>query len=315
MAKRGKTRARTGELMKPPESAITPAAEELSQEAGSLSLIARESAEMRAQIELARMYPRRMGEVVSEFLDICRNRTWVDPRGDGSQGALYRYPRGGTEISGPSVYFAREGARVYGNIRYGLRIVNVTDEYVHIRGFAIDLEKNNYVEAEDRFRKLIYRKGRGEVIPDERDLRELINRRGAICVRNAILQLLPPQMVNDGVALCQKTLRSKAKRDLRGKGREERIKKMLAAFERIYVTRDMLQDYIGKEIEEINEDDLVRLGQVYTSIADGNSRIEDHFAPGGTQARGTVDISDLSDADAEKQGDLFSQGSSENTVS
>jgi len=74
-------------------------------------------------------------------------------------------------------------------------VVSLTDEHVHIRGFAIDLETNASTEYEDQFKRLVQRKGRdGEthwVQPDERDLRELIGRRGAILVRNAILSYTP----------------------------------------------------------------------------------------------------------------------------
>ena len=43
-------------------------------------------------------------------------------------------------------------------------------------------------------------------VPDERDLRELTNRRGAICVRNAILALVPPDLVEDAMATADQTL-------------------------------------------------------------------------------------------------------------
>src|SRR5690606_35974269 len=114
----------------------------------------------------------------------------------------------------------------------------VDDEQVHIRGYALDLETNTYAEAEDRFAKLIQRKRNGRtqwVEPDERDLRELVNRRGAICVRNAILQVLPADVIEDALRQSEETLRKAAAGELK-QDRAGAIRRLALAFDELGVS-------------------------------------------------------------------------------
>src|SRR5205085_986190 len=116
----------------------------------------------------------------------------------------YAFPRGGQTVSGPSVHLARAAARVWKNLQYGVRITRDDDDSRQIQAFAWDLETNVKVTGEDDFKKLVYRKKDGWVKPDERDLRELTNRRGAILVRNCILQILPKDLIEDARDECTK---------------------------------------------------------------------------------------------------------------
>ena len=110
--------------------------------------IAREEAELKAAIVLARANPRDATVAWNDIMHSCQRPTFA-------QRALYKFPRGGTSITGPSVDLAREMARCWGNVRYGFRIVSIDEEHVHIKGFANDLQTNNYVEVEDSFDKAI----------------------------------------------------------------------------------------------------------------------------------------------------------------
>lgn len=245
---------------------------EPAEQSGTLAVIQREKSEIESAIVIAKRFPRDEAACYTRIIRSCERPGFAE-------GARYAFPRGGTTVSGPSVQLAREMARCWGNIRFGLRIVSVDDDQVHIRGYALDVETNNYVEAEDRFAKLVQRKQNGRTVwvePDERDLRELVNRRGAIVVRNALLQVLPPDVTEDAQRTAEATLRKAAKGELT-QDRQAAIRRLALAFDGLGVTTEMLTEHLGHDLEIITEDELTSLRAVYTSIKDGNTRRGDHF--------------------------------------
>lgn len=262
---------------------------EVGEQAGALAAIQREKTELESAIIVAKRFPRDENAAYTKIVKTCQRPGFAE-------GARYAFPRGGTTVSGPSVLLARELARVWGNIRYGLRIVSVDDDQVHIRGYALDLESNAYVEAEDRFAKLVQRKvGKGPsartewVKADERDLRELINRRGAILVRNSLLQLIPPDVTEDAQRIAQETLRKAAAGDLK-QDRAAAIRRLALAFDELGVSTEMLAEHLGHDLDLITEEELTELRGVYTSIRDGNTKRGDHFDFSPRRDRGSSEI-------------------------
>lgn len=242
-------------------------------EVGAVSAVAREQSEIQAAIISAKRFPR---DENAAYLKMIRSFE----RPSMAEAAEYRFPRGGKEITGPSVDLAREASRCWGNIRSGNRVVSIDDEFVHVKGYGYDLESNTYVETEDKFQKAIQRKTKqGQTIwikPDERELRELVNRRAAICERNALLKLLPPDMVDDCVTRARETVRKAAAGELT-QSREEAIRRLTLAFDRLGVTVAMLQGKLGHDLSLINETELGELRGIYKSVFDGNSTREEHF--------------------------------------
>lgn len=261
------------------------------QDPAALAVVQREKTELESAIVVAKRFPRDENAAYTRIVQSCRRPTFAE-------GARYAFPRGGKTVSGPSVKLAREMARAWGNLRYGLRIVAVDDDQVHIRGYALDLETNNYVEAEDRFAKLVQRKkgNRTEwVEPDERDLRELVNRRGAILMRNCLLQVLPPDVTEDAEREAQATLKKAAKGEL-AQDRPAAIRRLALAFDALGVTTDMLAGFLGHELDLITEDELAELRAVYASIQDGNTMRGDHFDFKAPRDRTHSEVDELLDA-------------------
>lgn len=190
-----------------------------------------------------------------------------------AEDALYSFPRGGTTISGASVNLAREAARVWGNIRYGIEILRDDETSRMILGWAWDLETNVKVTAGDDFKKLVQRKtGEGKfrktewVTPDERDLRELTFRRGAILIRNCILQLMPKDFIEDAMTAVEETMRTAA-----GKDPDEQKKKTILAFSEFGINPEMLEKYLGHPLAQCIPSEIANLKKIYASIRDGNS--------------------------------------------
>lgn len=244
--------------------------------AGDLTVVAREQTEIQSSMVLAKKFPRNEQACFTRAVKAFERPSMAEA-------AQYSFKRGGNTVKGPTVDTARELARCWGNIRYGLRIVDQSDKQVHIRGFATDLETNAYVEAEDAFNKLIQRKfdsPQGKISkwvePDERDLRELINRRGAILVRNCILQVLPPDIVDDVLSVADTTLGKIASKQLTD-NREDTIKRLTVAFDRVGVTVEMLEQYLGHKLAQLVPDQIKELNQIHKSIKDGQAKREEFF--------------------------------------
>lgn len=265
-------------------------------EVGAVAATAREEAELKGAIFLARQYPRNEAQAYTAIINTCKRPGFAEQ-------ARYSFPRGGQTVAGPSINMARELARRWGNIRFGLRVVGVDDEMVHIRGYAYDLETNLLVEHEDKFEKLIYRRKGGWIKPDERDLRELINRRGAILVRNAILQVVPTDVVEDAMRAVGETLTKAAAGDIE-QSREQAVRRLTLAFDGFGVTSEMLEEYLKNPLDAITPEQLADLRSIYRSINDGNTRRQDHFKTGAdapdSEANKDLNAA-LSDADLDNE--------------
>jgi len=257
-----------------PQSAATHSVEdtalsttrEFSTELAPSAAAAEKQYEIQSAIIIAKRFPRDEDLAFQKLMKACGRSSFAED-------AEYAFPRGGTTVKGPSVFLAREGARVWTNIRYGLTILRDDQQSRQIQGWAWDVETNTKVTAEDDFQKLIYRKGKGWITPDERDLRELTNRRGAILIRNCVLQLLPKDLVEDAVEKCRETLRSTAAKDP-----DEARKKIILAFSELNITPEMLAVYLGHPIGQSSPAEIADLRGIYKSISDGNSKWSEYVA-------------------------------------
>ena len=243
--------------------------------------------EIQAAVVLAKQFPRDYETCWEALMSACRRKTLAGM-------ATYAYPRGGKQISGPSVNLARVAAQCFKNFRWGLDVIRDDDEYIQIQGWAWDVENNTKVTADDRFKKLTQRKKDGKTVwvtPDERDLRELVNRRGALLVRNCILHIVPPDFIEDAVGVCKKT-KSDSIKDPKGEA-----KKLILEFQNLLVTVDMLRKFVGHS-DSWSADEIVRLGEIRDAIRDGNSKREAFFDMTKTGAVDAADLGDMGAGDA-----------------
>lgn len=227
---------------------------------------AKEQHEIQAAITIAKRFPRNEAGCFQKLMAAAGRASFAED-------ATYSFPRGDKEVTGPSVNLAREAARIWGNIRYGLYVVRDDEDSRLIRGFAWDVETNTKVEVEDDFKKLIQRKVKGGkpgetiwLIPDERDLRELTNRRGAILLRNAILQVLPKDLIEDALFQCSEALEKAA-----GENPEGARKRLLVDFGSINVTVEQIEQKLNHSFAQSTPKELAELRGICKSIIDGQS--------------------------------------------
>ncbi len=228
-------------------------------ELSTSSLMVAAQMEVQGSIIIAKKFPRNEDQTFAKLMKTCDRTSFAEK-------AVYSYPRGGQTVSGPSVNLAREAARLWGNLEYGLLVIRDDENSRHIRAWAWDKETNTKTFAEDSFEKLIFRKGKGSIKPDERDLRELTNRRGAILIRNCLLQLLPRDLVEDAVIEVAKTLKQDAKQDP-----EAARKKIILAFSQLNITPEMIEKKLKHPVSQCSPEELAELRQIWQSINDGNS--------------------------------------------
>ncbi len=245
--------------------------------------------EIQGAIIVARNFPRNEDLAFQKLMKACQRTSFAEDAG-------YSFPRGGQSVEGPSVNLAREAARVWGNIRYGLEVIRDDDDSRQIRGWAWDMETNTKVTAEDDFAKLVFRKKEGWIKPDERDLRELTNRRGAILVRNCLLQVLPKDLIEDAMAMSQQTLKLGAERDPEGAR-----KKLILAFSELNITPEMLEKKLGHPLAQCSSAEIATLRTVYKSISDGNSSWAEYVGSAPKEA-GSISVDDLKPSTAENRG-------------
>lgn len=270
----------------------------LANQVGAVATVAREEAELKASIVLARHSPRNEMASFSKIMSACERPSFADA-------SIYSFPRGDTQIEGPSVKLAREMARCWGNLRTGIRIVSMDDKFVHVKGYCYDLETNAYTESEAKFQLLIQRKDKKTrqtqwVKPDERDLRELVNKHGAFCVRNAILQSLPPDFVEDAMAKANETLVKWEAGELQ-RNPAEKIKIVVMSFRELGVTPEMIVEYLGHPLEAVTAEELKTLRTIYASIRDGNSKREEYFDFGTPKSKAETLVETLRHSREQKQ--------------
>lgn len=232
------------------------------------------TARIQACVMMAKRFPRDEDNAYGLMIKACGRPTFQEK-------CRYVFPRGRKQlpsgewvdnlVEGPSVHLAREFARVWGNVQYGFHVVFDDGERMQLRGYAWDTQTLAYSEQDAAFRKLIFRKGkRGEpgkwIVPDEREMRELVNKHGAIAERNCLLKLLPPDMVED-------VLRKAAANQEAGITNEldKQKKEIVSAFAEWGVPAADLVHVIGHPWNEVNARDVVQLRGIYASIRDGNS--------------------------------------------
>jgi hypothetical protein len=222
-------------------------------------------AEIESCIIVAKKFPRNEEECFQKLMKACQRPGFAAD-------ATYNFPRGDKEVTGPSVNLAREAARVWGNMRFGLHILRDDDETRLVRGWAWDVETNTKVEFDDDFKKLIQRKVKGKpgetvwLEPDERDLRELTNRRGAIVERNSILKVVPKDLIEKALYICSQTVANEAATDP-----DSARNRLIVDFGAINVTVSQLEEKLGHPLRQSTSEELTELRGVCNSIRDGNS--------------------------------------------
>lgn len=221
-------------------------------------------AEVQAQVIMARHYPRNQVLAMDRILQECERVTLAER-------AIYSYPKGGTQVSGPSIRLAEAIARAWGNMAAGVTEVERVGNESQMLAYAWDLETNTVFRREFKVKHLRDTKEGPKALRDERDVYELTANQGARRLRACILATIPGDVVDAAVAQCERTMTASVG-DLPGA-----IKKMVEKFQEIGVTKQQIEARLGHRIDATQAGEIVGLRNIYNSIRDGLAVAGDFF--------------------------------------
>lgn len=211
-------------------------------------------AEAQGQLTLAKKFPRDEIKAHAELMRACKSPSFAAM-------AFYSVPNRG---SGPSIRFAEEVARVYGNFQYGHRELSRDDKKSEVEVFAWDMEKNNRSIRQITVEHVRYTKNGTYPLKDPTDIDNRIANVASKQIRGRILALMPKWMVAEAIEQCQLTIKGENTEPI-----ETRVRKMAQRFEQFGVSTTMLERYLGHPLVETTIDEIVDLTGVFNSLREG----------------------------------------------
>ncbi|MGP4093014.1 hypothetical protein [Nonomuraea sp. KM90] len=226
-------------------------------------------AEVQAAVIVAQQCPRDIQVAQREMRQSCAQKGLADR-------AFYSYRRGTTTVNGPSVHMARELARCWGNVQYGIVELRRDDDYhqSEMQAWAWDVQTNSRSSTTFIVPHKRDVSGGPKPLTDMRDIYENNANMGARRLREVIFSILPPWFVEEAKDLAHKTLS-----DGGGKPLPQRIADAVAMFEGLGVTADQLETRVGRPTAKWTEYDVAQLGITFNSLRRGELRIEEEFPP------------------------------------
>ena len=222
-------------------------------------------AEAQGKLLIAKRFPRDEIAAYNRVAQACQRKGIAEK-------AFYSYNRGGSTVSGPTIRFAEELARCWGNIDYGIKELSQDDGKSEMQAYAWDLETN--AQSVQNFTNPHIRevKGQAKVLTSQRDIYEINANMGARRLRSRILAILPTDLVDMAIAECRKTIAGNNDEPL-----IDRVKKMVVAFGKIGVTQEQIEKRLKRKIDTMTADDFVDYTGIYNAIKNGESKIADWF--------------------------------------
>jgi len=228
-------------------------------------------AEVFAQVQLARQYPRDEQQARARMLQAC-----ASPRLAAK--AFYSYKRSDGVVTGVTIHVAVALARAWGNLLHGLSEMSRDDVYgqSEMQAYCWDLETNERHAHTFIVPHVRRANKKNQQLEDPRDIYENNTNNGNRRWREAILKALPIWFVEEAEDALQQTLRQVAKADGRPVG--DQLNGAINFFRTDYsVTLDQLEQRLGRPRAQWNEDQLIELGTLRDSLKRGDITVEDAF--------------------------------------
>lgn len=229
-------------------------------------------AEAQGQLILAKKFPRNLTAAHAELMESCSVRAFAET-------AFYSVPNRG---SGPSIRFAEEVARVYGNFQYGHRELGRGDGKSEVEVYAWDMEKNNYSKRQITVLHVVDTKNGPRKLTDQADIDNKIANVASKQIRGRILALLPKWLVADAIEKCKQTLAGASTEPV-----SVRVRKMTQAFAKYGVVEKHLAEYLGHPLDETTLDELIDLTGVFNAIKEG-AKASEYFGGKEEQAEASA---------------------------
>lgn len=237
--------------------------------AGQATMVeqSRAIAEVQAAVMVAQRFPRNIPEAIVRMKEACAITELAES-------AFYKFPRGGQSVTGPSIHLARELARCWGNITYGIKELSRDDVHgqSEMLAYAWDLETNTRPETIFIVPHQRDARGKPQPLTDVRDIYENNANHGARRLREQIFAALPRWFTEQAEMVCHETLQNGG-----GKPLAVRVSDMLAAFADLKVGKAQIEKKIGCSADKIDAVILANLTITYKSLKRGELKREDEF--------------------------------------
>lgn len=222
-------------------------------------------AEAQGKLVIAKRFPRDEVQAYNRVAQACQRKGIAEK-------AFYSYNRGGGTVSGPTIRFAEELARCWGNIDYGIKELSQDEGKSEMQAYAWDLETN--AQSVQNFTNPHIREvgGKAKILTSQRDIYEINANMGARRLRSRILAILPTDLVDMAINECKKTLAGNNDEPL-----IDRVKKMIVAFGKIGVTQEQIEKKLGRKVDTMTIDDFTDYIGIYNAIKQGESKIAEWF--------------------------------------
>ena len=231
--------------------------------------------EAQGKLLLAKQFPRNYTSCYAKAIEACQRKTFAEK-------AFFSYPRGGQSVTGVTIRFAEEMARCYGNLDYGIKELSHEDGKSEMQAYCWDLETNTISSQNFTVEHIREANGRSTKLTSQRDIYERTANDGARRLRSRILAILPPDLVEDCIKECHKTIAG-------------------TGFAKVGVTKEMLEKRLGHTVESVNSDELVEYISIFNGLKQKETTISDWFEQPKTASQITELLKE-EEAKAEKAG-------------
>lgn len=224
---------------------------------------ARAVAEVAAAVQVAQQFRRDTDTVRAQMRDLCGSY-------DVASEAFYAVPNRG---SGMSVHIARELARIYGNVDYGVRELSRANGHSEMQAWAWDQETNtrttrSFIQPHEKS----LTGGRRKDLVDLNDIYLSNQNTGAKAVRECIFAILPGWLKAEATKRLNATLE-------RGDGQsiEARRDEAVQAFTPLRVTVGQLETRVRCKFVDWQPQHIAELERIYMAVTRDGVAVTEFF--------------------------------------
>ena len=248
-------------------------------------------AEAQGKLIMAKRFPRNYVESYNKAIEACQRKGFAEK-------AFFSYPRAGQTVTGVTIRFAEELARVYGNLDYGIKEMSHEEGKSEMQAYCWDLETNTISSQNFTVEHIMETRQGNRKLTSQRDIYERTANDGARRLRSRILAILPPDLVEDCVTECKKTLAGNNSVPL-----IDRVKQMVTGFAKFGVSKEMIEKRLGHTVETVTANELVEYQGIYNGLKQKETTVSDWFEQPKTASQMTELLMEEEKKDQAKKGD------------
>ena len=248
-------------------------------------------AEAQGKLIMAKRFPRNYVESYNKAIEACQRKGFAEK-------AFFSYPRAGQTVTGVTIRFAEELARVYGNLDYGIKEMSHEEGKSEMQAYCWDLETNTISSQNFTVEHIMETRQGNRKLTSQRDIYERTANDGARRLRSRILAILPPDLVEDCINECKRTLAGNNSIPL-----IDRVKQMVTGFAKFGVTKEMIEKRLGHTVETVTTDELTEYVGIYNGLKQKETTVSDWFEQPKTASQMTELLMEEEKKDQAKKGD------------